>query len=126
MEQPKALIIDDDEMLATFFASAFEDADYEVHKVHDGQQAKIYLDDHVPNVVVLDLKLPRVSGEQLLSFIRSDARFENTWVFATSIEGTRVSFLQEKADIILTKPVAYQQVVQLAERVHPKVKSSRS
>lgn len=110
-------------MLATFFATAFEDADYEVYTVHDGQQAQNYLDNHVPNVVVLDLKLPHVSGEQLLTFIRGDARFEHTWVFATSIEGTRVSFLQEKADIVLTKPVAYQQVVQLAERVHPKVKS---
>jgi hypothetical protein len=60
----------------------------------------------------------------LLSFIREDARFEHTWVFVTSIEGTRVSYLHEQADIVLTKPVAYQQVVQLAERVHPKVKSS--
>jgi DNA-binding response OmpR family regulator len=124
MEKPQALIIDDDEMLATFFASAFEDANYEVCTVHDGRKALLYLDDHVPNVVVLDLQLPHISGERLLSFIREDARFEHTWVFVTSIEGTRVSYLHEQADIVLTKPVAYQQVVQLAERVHPKVKSS--
>ncbi len=120
MGKPKALIIDDDEMLATFFASAFEDAEYEVQIVHDGQQAQTYLNDHAPNVVVLDLQLPHVSGEELLSFIRSDGRFEHTWVFVTSIEGTRVSYLHEQADIVLTKPVAYQQVVQLAERVHTK------
>ena len=124
MEKPKALIIDDDEMLATFFASAFEDADYEVWIVHDGQQARTYLNNHVPNVVVLDLQLPHVSGEELLAFIRGDGRFEHTWVFVTSIEGTRVSYLHEQADIVLTKPVAYQQVVQLAERVHPQEKSS--
>lgn len=124
MEKPVALIIDDDEMLATFFTSAFEDADYEVCTIYDGQKALSYLDDHVPHVVVLDLQLPHVSGEQLLSFIREDARFEHTWVFVTSIEGTRVSYLHEQADIVLTKPVAYQQVVQLAERVHPQEKSS--
>ena len=111
-------------MLATFFASAFEDADYEVWIVHDGQQARTYLNNHVPNVVVLDLQLPHVSGEELLAFIRGDGRFEHTWVFVTSIEGTRVSYLHEQADIVLTKPVAYQQVVQLAERVHPQEKSS--
>lgn len=124
MEKPTALIIDDDEMLATFFASAFEDANYDVWIVHDGQQAQTYLDDHVPHVMVVDLQLPYVSGEELLSFIRGDGRFEHTWVFVTSIEGTRVSYLHEQADIVLTKPVAYQQVVQLAERVHPKEKLS--
>jgi DNA-binding response OmpR family regulator len=122
MKKPLALIVDDDEMLATFFASAFEDAAYDVHTVHDGQQALTYLDTHVPNVVVLDLMLPFVPGELLLSFIRGEPRFEHTWVFATSIEGTRVGYLHEKADIILTKPVAYQQVVKLAERVYAKLK----
>lgn len=124
MEKPVALIIDDDEMLATFFASAFEDAEYETHIVHDGQQALAYLNEHVPKAVVLDLQLPYVSGEELLTFIKSKSRFENTWIFATSIEGTRVSFLHEKADIVLTKPVAYQQVVQLAARLQPKQKLS--
>jgi len=125
MQKPQALIIDDDEMLATFFASAFEDAEYEVCTIYDGQQALIYLDDHVPHVIVIDLQLPHISGEQLLSFIRGQSRFEHTWVFVTSIEGTRVSYLHNQADIVLTKPVAYQQVVQLAERAHPKENSSQ-
>ena len=122
MKKPLALIVDDDEMLATFFAAAFEDAQYEVFAVHDGQQALTYLNEHVPNVVVLDLMLPYISGEKLLTYIREDARFKHTWVFATSIEGRRVTYLQEKADILLTKPVAYQQVLQLAERVLSKLK----
>ena len=124
MKKPLALIVDDDEMLATFFATAFEDAQYDVHAVHDGQQALAYLDSHVPNVIVLDLMLPHVSGEELLTFVRGEARFKDTWVFATSIEGRRVAYLHKKADILLTKPVAYHQVVQLAERVYPKLKLS--
>lgn len=119
MTKPEALIVDDDEMLATFFAAAFEDVGYEVCIVHDGQQALTHLDDHIPDVVVLDLQLPHISGEQLLKFIKSESRFENTWVFVTSIEGTRVGYLHEQADIVLTKPVTYQQVVQLATRVQP-------
>lgn len=125
MKKPQALIIDDDEMLATFFSSAFEDADYDVHAIHDGQEALTYLGEHVPNVIVLDLRLPHISGEQLLTFVRGDNRFKDTWIFATSIEGTRVSYLHDKADIILTKPVAYQQVVELAERVHPRLNLPR-
>ena len=119
MIKPKALIVDDDEMLATFFTAAFEDVGYDVQTVLDGQEALLYLAEHTPHVVVLDLQLPHVSGEELLKFIKSEDRFATTWVFATSIEGTRVGYLHETADIVLTKPVEYQQVVQLAMRVQP-------
>ncbi len=124
MKKLSALIIDDDEMLATFFATAFEDAGYDIHTVHDGLVALDYLKEQVPNVVVLDLQLPGVSGEKLLTFIKDDVRLKNTWVFATSIEGTRVAFLNEKADIILTKPVNYKQVLHLAVRVQSQLKES--
>jgi two-component system cell cycle response regulator DivK len=117
--KPRALIVDDDEMLATFFTAAFVDSGYEVHTVHDGQEALAYLGTETPHAVLLDLQLPHVSGEQLLKFIKSNSRFEHTWVFATSVEGTRAGFLQELADFVLTKPVSYQQVVQLAARVQP-------
>lgn len=119
MTKPQAVIVDDDEMLATFFTAAFEDVGYDVHTVHDGQEALLHLAEHTPHVVVLDLHLPHVSGEQLLKFIKSEDRFKDTWVFATSVEGTRAGFLQEQADFVLTKPVTYQQVVQLAARVQP-------
>ena len=117
MLKPQALIVDDDEMLATFFTAAFVDVGYEVHTIHDGQDALLHLAQHAPHVIVLDLQLPHVSGEQLLIFIKSQARFEKTWVFATSVEGTRAGYLHEQADFVLTKPVSYQQVVQLAARV---------
>lgn len=119
MMKPHALIVDDDEMLATFFTAAFEDVGYKVHTVHDGQTAQLYLEKETPHVVLLDLQLPHVSGEQLLKFIKAQERFAHTWVFVTSIEGTRVGYLQQQADIVLTKPVTYQQVVQLASRVQP-------
>lgn len=119
MTQPKALIVDDDEMLATFFTAAFEDVGYEVLTVHDGQAALSYLEAETPHVVLLDLQLPHVSGEQLLKFIKGKERFANTWVFVTSIEGTRAGYLHEQADIVLTKPVEYQQIMQLAARVQP-------
>ena len=117
MIKPKALIVDDDEMLATFFTAAFEDSGYDVHTVHDGQESLAYLETETPHAVLLDLQLPHVSGEELLKFMKSELRFESTWVFATSVEGTRAGFLQEQADFVLTKPVTYQQVVQLAARV---------
>lgn len=120
MTKPFALIIEDDEMLATFFTAAFRDAEYETHAILDGAQALIYLQtQHVPEIILLDLQLPHVSGEELLTFIKSQSKFADTMVFVASVEGVRVSYLEEQADIMLTKPVAYRQLRDLAVRMHP-------
>lgn len=114
-----ALVIEDDEMLATFFATAFEDAGYDVMIIYDGGQAMSYLSNSVPTIILCDLQLPDVPGEVILSYIRSQTKFADTRIFAASVEGTRVSYLQNQVDIILTKPVSYRQLLTLAERLHP-------
>lgn len=119
MEKPMALVIEDDEMLATFFATTFEDADYKVITTYNGEQAMSYLRDNVPTIILCDLQLPDVPGEVILSYIRSQTKFAATQIFAASVEGTRVSYLQNQVDIILTKPVSYRQLLTLAERLHP-------
>ncbi|MCA9975710.1 MAG: response regulator [Anaerolineales bacterium] len=119
MNRPFALVVEDDEMLATFFASAFDSADYETEMISDGAEALDFLQTHVPAVVLLDLQLPHVSGEELLTFIKSHPSLEKTLVFVTSVEGIRASYLQDEADFVLTKPVAYRQLRDLAARVHP-------
>lgn len=119
MGKPMALVIEDDEMLATFFATAFEDAGYDVMTIYDGGQAMSYLSNSVPTIILCDLQLPDVPGEVILSYIRSQTKFADTRIFAASVEGTRVSYLQNQVDIILTKPVSYRQLLTLAERLHP-------
>lgn len=119
MNRPLALVVEDDEMLATFFASAFNDAGYDTVAINDGAEALTYLQAHVPTIVLLDLQLPHVSGEELLTFIKSQPDFVETLVFVASVEGIRASYLADEADFVLTKPVAYRQLRDLAARMHP-------
>ncbi|MCL4867600.1 MAG: response regulator [Anaerolineae bacterium] len=123
MEKPTALIIEDDQMLATFFATTFEDAGYMVMAVHDGERAMSYLSESVPTIILCDLQLPDVSGELILSYIRNQTKFADTRVLAASVEGTRVNYLQNQVDLVLTKPVSYKQLLTLAERLHPSFES---
>ena len=70
MTKPLALIIEDEEMLATIFEQALSMAEYETEVVRDGREAMTRLDnDTVPNVITLDLHLPFVSGEDILDHI---------------------------------------------------------
>ncbi|MFZ1396867.1 MAG: response regulator, partial [Candidatus Promineifilaceae bacterium] len=75
-----ALIIEDDPDLVHIFASALKLSDYETSTVEDGQAALAVLKQIVPDVVVLDLHLPGLSGREILQAIREDGRLHQTRV----------------------------------------------
>ena len=60
-----ALIIEDDEDLASIFAEALRGIDYEVELAADGRSAKERLQNGVaPFIILLDMHLPHISGGQ--------------------------------------------------------------
>ena len=122
MTKPLALVVEDNEMLASFFTTIFEDAGYVVVAAETGAEAFVYLENHTPLVAMLDLNLPDVSGEGILSYIRSQPRFATTWILAASVEGTRVGYLDRTADFVLTKPVSYHQLFHITERLKTAVR----
>jgi DNA-binding response OmpR family regulator len=117
MENPLALIIEDNEDASIIFANALQEAGFESEIIRDGEKALIWLAETVPAVVVLDLGLPGVSGVEILRQIRADARLAQTHVIiATAFPDMAVGF-EEKVDLVLIKPISYNQLRDLAKRV---------
>ena len=52
----------------------------------DGQEAMHLLDVHTPDLLVLDMRLPQISGTQIIDFILLDPRFRNMHVIMTSAD----------------------------------------
>ena len=124
MKNAQALIIEDFPNLAELFAHAMQDAGYETEIVGDGQIALQRLQEIVPDVILLDLHLPNVSGEDILTQIRADERLSGTRVIITSAEGTHAEQLSAKVDLILNKPIDYHQLRHLASRLHPSYRAA--
>src|SRR5688572_21780052 len=61
----KLLIVEDDDDLRGLFRMALQMAGYEVRDVGDGYQALQALQEYTPDLVVLDLGLPRVQGRSV-------------------------------------------------------------
>ena len=76
-EKPLAFIIEDDEDQSTIFAGALEAAGYECEVIRDGNVGIQRLGVVQPNVVVLDLHLPKVSGRAILDGIRAESATRN-------------------------------------------------
>jgi DNA-binding response OmpR family regulator len=116
---PIAFIIEDDVLVLPIYQAAIQDALYEVFAFQNGASALEQLNVMNPVLVILDMRLPGVPGINILQMIKSEERFENTRVIVVSADTTLTEYIREKADLVLLKPVGYNQLRELAARLRP-------
>jgi DNA-binding response OmpR family regulator len=112
-----ALIVEDEIDLAIIFSKALQEAGFETQIVRAGDTALMWLNSTQPQIVILDLHLPRVSGEDILKQIRADARLEETKVIISTADPRLGELLQDQADLVLLKPIGFSQLRDLAARL---------
>lgn len=117
MNKSLALVIEDDMDLSLIFSEALQAAGFEVEIISDGGQASARLKEVAPSVVVLDLHLPHVSGEELLQQIRDDARLNDARVILATADPVMGEALAGSADLVLIKPISFNQLRDLATRL---------
>lgn len=116
-----ALIIEDDEDLAAIFAEALRGIEFEVENVTDGIQARERLaQDPAPFLILLDMHLPHISGQELLKTIKNDGRFAGTWTIITTADARLAEEFRDQVDFALIKPILFGQLKDLALRLKPK------
>lgn len=123
MTQPLALIVEDDEDINEIFCQALISAGFAIHSVRDGLAASEFLKGIVPEIVILDLHLPNMSGEAILRQIRADPRQEKVRVVITTADASFGEYLRDKADFVMIKPISYVQLRDLTRRLNPAMKT---
>lgn len=66
----KILVVEDDQSVRETLGMVLEAYDHQPDLVDDGEQALVYLESHWPEVMLLDLSLPGMSGEEVYAEIR--------------------------------------------------------
>lgn len=117
-----ALVVEDHVDSAIIFSEAVKRAGFEVETIRDGEAALERLATVEPDVVILDLNLPRVSGVDILRQIRSDPRLANTHVVVVTAHDEMINSIQDQADLVLVKPVAFSQIRKLAADIGSLIK----
>jgi CheY-like chemotaxis protein len=92
-------------------------AEFEIEIDHDGQAALTRLAAITPAIVILDLHLPRISGQTILQQIRADERLAKMRVILTTADALRAESLRREADLVLLKPISFYQLRDLAKRL---------
>jgi DNA-binding response OmpR family regulator len=100
-----ALVIEDHRDISTLFGMVLEEAGFQTEIIRTGSAAVARLAEIVPDVVILDLHLPGVQGDEILRQIRADARLAKTRVIVITAYAALAKTLQGEADLVLLKPV---------------------
>lgn len=124
MSRPLALIVEDEYDIAMIFARALQAAGLKTDIVRAGDTALAWLSINTPDIIVLDLGLPNVSGEDVLKHVRADSRLAHAKVIIATAYSILSENIHDNADWILTKPIGFSQLRDLAARVVSTILSS--
>jgi len=110
------LIVEDSETLALGLRTSFEFEGYDVHWVADGEAALAWLESHEPNLIILDLMLPKVNGFDVLRQFRASGGSSAVLILsARDSEVDKVQGFRSGADDYVVKPVGILELLARAE-----------
>ncbi|SJZ35312.1 response regulator transcription factor [Selenihalanaerobacter shriftii] len=117
MSKPKILVVDDEEKITKVVKSYLQQKGYEVLVAYDGKEALEITNNEELDLVVLDLMLPKLSGEEVCKRIRSKSDLPILMLTAKTTEDDRINGLNIGADDYLIKPFSPRELVARARAI---------
>ncbi len=119
----KVLVVDDDLALADVVSFTMRRSGFEVILAHDGQTALNRWEEEAPDLIILDLNLPKIDGLKVCQRIRDQA---DTPIIILSVRGDEddvVKGLELGADDYIVKPFSPRQLVARSEALLRRAKA---
>ncbi|MCO7224248.1 response regulator transcription factor [Pleionea sp. CnH1-48] len=107
----KILLIEDDIEIAAPLTELLAHKGYEIHHSTDGMNASALLEGIKPNVVLLDLALPQLDGQDVCQNIRAESEVPIIIVSARNTLKDRITSLNSGADDFVNKPFSTEELI---------------
>ncbi|HHH83406.1 MAG TPA: response regulator [Chloroflexi bacterium] len=116
----RILIIDDDKHVSLTIRKIIESEGYLVNVAHDGHEALEAMDQSLPDLIILDMRLPSMDGQSLMGMLRS--RFGENLSPIIVVSGStsredQARALRAGADAFVAKPFRLRQLLHAIEAV---------
>ena len=119
MDQKTVLIIEDEEDAADLFAEMMRVSGFRVLKTSKSAPAMSMMTADKPDIVLLDIMMPEISGLDILRQMRRDPNLANIPVIvvtAKSMPADIKNGMEAGASTYLTKPVGFQELKDAVDR----------
>ena len=116
------LIVEDDTRIANWVKVYFERAGFSAEVTHDGESGLELARDLTPDLIILDLMLPRLDGVELCRILRQESDVPIIMLTAREAHAERIMGLDSGADDYIVKPFDPDEVIARAGAVLRRVK----
>ena len=119
-EQKTVIVVEDEPDAAELFAEMMRVSGFRVLKTFSSTPAIKMIANELPEVVILDIMMPDVSGLEVLRFMRREPKLKNTPVIVVSARSMPSDIregLAAGATVYLTKPVGYLDLKKAVDQV---------
>ena len=120
-QAPSILVVEDDDRIRSFIETVLSSNGYNVLETTNGRSALSMAASHNPDLLLLDLGLPDMDGQQIIHSIREWSRMPIVGVSARSQERDKVTALDNGADDYVTKPFG---MAELLARIRAALRNS--
>lgn len=113
----RVLIAEDAPSLRSLFAKVLKNAGFDVHIAVNGHDVLAQLEQQLPDVLVIDLGMPGISGEEVIRHVQQ--RADEKRVKIVVVTGNHLasqSALADEVDLMLIKPVSPRDLVDFVKR----------
>jgi DNA-binding response OmpR family regulator len=116
-EQKTILIVDDDYELSDGIRAVLENQGHRVMQARDGQQGKQMVYNHRPDLMILDMMMPRMGGYPVLEHFKGKPDAPPI-IMITANEGSRHKAYAEYLGVIdyIRKPFAMERLLEAVDR----------
>lgn len=107
-QKESILLVDDEEDILEFLAYNLRKEGYEVYTAEDGEKALVMASELLPDLIILDIMMPKMDGVQLCQEMRKLPALDNSYIAfltARNEDYSQIAALDTGGDDYITKPV---------------------
>ena len=116
----KILIVEDNDLNMKLFHDLLEVYGYETVQTKDGREAVRLAREHRPDLILMDIQLPEVSGLEVTRMLKSDSELQAIPVIAVTafaMKGDEEKIRDGGCEAYIAKPISVVSFLQIIERV---------
>ena len=120
MDRKKILIVEDNELNMKLFHDLLEVHGYETVQTKDGREAVDLARQHRPDLILMDIQLPEVSGLEVTKWLKQDEELRSIPVIAVTafaMKGDEEKIRNGGCEAYIAKPISVSTFLQTIEKV---------
>jgi CheY-like chemotaxis protein len=118
VKSKKILIVEDNPHMSTLLSDILEIFDFQTIRANDGEEALVFLKSEDFDMVITDLKMPKIGGMELLNSIKAtQPQLPVVVITAYEKPSTQDEIFKAKADGFLAKPFTVKDIEGLLRKV---------